>query len=119
MLTSLRLRDVGPAPSFNIEFADRLSIFTGDNGLGKSFILDIAWWALTGDWAGRSAWPRRGKGVRPQIEFGLIGKSGTAKTPTSSRFDFQQQDWPRKRGLPVMPGLVVYASLDPHLEKKG
>ena len=45
MLKKLRLRDVGPAPSFDIEFSDRLNIFTGDNGLGKSFILDIAWWA--------------------------------------------------------------------------
>ena len=25
----------------------------GDNGLGKSFLLDTAWWALTGTWAGR------------------------------------------------------------------
>ncbi len=46
MLKKLRLRDVGPALSFDIEFSDRLNIFTGDNGLGKSFILDIAWWAL-------------------------------------------------------------------------
>ena len=40
MLKSLRLTDVGPAPSFDIDFTDRLNIFTGDNGLGKSFILD-------------------------------------------------------------------------------
>ena len=36
MLRSLRLRDVGPAPSFDIEFSDRLNLLTGDNGLGKT-----------------------------------------------------------------------------------
>ena len=33
MLTSLKLRDIGPAPSLGIELADRLNLFTGDNGL--------------------------------------------------------------------------------------
>jgi DNA repair ATPase RecN len=55
MLKSLKLRDIGPAPRLDVELADRLNIFTGDNGLGKTFILDIAWWALTGDWAGLPA----------------------------------------------------------------
>jgi len=32
MLKSLRLQDVGPAPSFDIEFSERLNIFMGDNG---------------------------------------------------------------------------------------
>ena len=27
--------------------APRLNLITGDNGLGKSSLLDIAWWALT------------------------------------------------------------------------
>ena len=51
MLKSLKLRDIGPAPRLGVELADRLNLFTGDNGLGKTFILDLAWWALTGDWA--------------------------------------------------------------------
>jgi len=32
----------------HLKFAPRLNIFTGDNGLGKSFVLDLAWWALSG-----------------------------------------------------------------------
>lgn len=45
MLEYLRLENVGPAPS--MELAPRLNLLTGDNGLGKSFLLDCAWWALT------------------------------------------------------------------------
>lgn len=59
MLRSLRLRDVGPAPALDFEFAPRLNILTGDNGLGKSFILDTLWYALTWTWAGRPAYPRK------------------------------------------------------------
>jgi recombinational DNA repair ATPase RecF len=44
MLSSLRLQHVGPAASVDVEFSDRLNLFTGDNGLGKTFVLDIAWW---------------------------------------------------------------------------
>jgi hypothetical protein len=112
MLRNLRLRDVGPAPSFDIEFSDRLNIFTGDNGLGKSFILGIAWWALTGDWAGPPAWPRRENGVHPQLEFQLNSNTGVARAPTSSDFDFKHQDWPRKRERAILPALVVYARID-------
>jgi predicted ATPase len=39
MLQKLHLKQVGIAPEFNIEFAHRLNIFTGDNGLGKTFLL--------------------------------------------------------------------------------
>ena len=52
MLKRLKLKNVGPAPELEIEFARRVNLITGDNGLGKSFILDVAWWALTGTWAG-------------------------------------------------------------------
>ncbi|WP_218969708.1 hypothetical protein, partial [Candidatus Synechococcus spongiarum] len=30
--------------------APRLNLSIGDNGLGKSFLLDVAWWALTRKW---------------------------------------------------------------------
>jgi hypothetical protein len=46
MLEKLHLKNVGPAPELEMEFAPRLNIITGDNGLGKSFILDVAWGVL-------------------------------------------------------------------------
>ena len=33
-----------------MELAPRLNVITGDNGLGKSFLLDVIWWALTRKW---------------------------------------------------------------------
>ncbi len=50
MLESLHLKNVGPAPEMKMELAPRLNLITGDNGLGKSFLLDVAWWALTRKW---------------------------------------------------------------------
>jgi len=112
MLKSLRLQDVGPAPSFDIDFSEQLNIFTGDNGLGKSFILDVAWYALTGDWAGPPAWARRGDGARPQIVFHLVDKNRPSEEPSRSHFDFRRQEWLLKKLAPIASGLVIYARVD-------
>ena len=50
MLEYLHLKNVGPARELTMDLAPRLNVITGDNGLGKSFLLDIAWWALTRRW---------------------------------------------------------------------
>lgn len=50
MLRALRLCNVGPAPELELTLAPRLNLITGDNGLGKSFLLDVAWRALTRKW---------------------------------------------------------------------
>jgi AAA domain, putative AbiEii toxin, Type IV TA system len=47
MLERLHLKNVGPAPELEMEFAPRVNLITGDNGLGKSFLLEVGWWALT------------------------------------------------------------------------
>lgn len=57
MIKTLELNYVGPSDHLEIEFGDRLTVFTGDNGLGKSFVLDVAWWMLTKEWAGEMAMP--------------------------------------------------------------
>jgi recombinational DNA repair ATPase RecF len=41
MLKELHLKLVGPSPKLDVELSDRLNIFTGDNGLGKTFLLDM------------------------------------------------------------------------------
>ena len=61
MLRSLHIRDVGPAARFDLELGERLNVLTGDNGLGKSFLLEVAWWALTGTWTERPVLPRPGR----------------------------------------------------------
>jgi hypothetical protein len=57
MIRNLTLTDVGPARKLEFEFAPRLNILTGDNGLGKSFVLDVLWWLHTHTWAGEKAFP--------------------------------------------------------------
>lgn len=58
MLRSLKLVGVGPAPEMEMQFAPRLNVLTGDNGLGKSLFLETIWYVLTGNWAGMPAWPQ-------------------------------------------------------------
>jgi predicted ATPase len=73
MIRQLSLTDVGPARKLEFDFAPRLNILTGDNGLGKSFVLDILWWVLTTTWSGRKALPW----VPPET----IGFDEEAETP--------------------------------------
>ncbi len=92
MLKEMHLKRVGSAPQFDVEFADRLNIFTGDNGLGKTFVLDIAWCSLTGTWADNPVFPQLTEGT-PQISCSFNNqKNGETKT-FHSYFDFEQQQW--------------------------
>ncbi len=110
MLHHLKLQHVGPAPELEIDFAPRMNFLTGDNGLGKSFLLDIAWWVLTRTWARVPAAPQRVRGVEPSIQFWFDSKSkGNNFTST---FDRSTQAWTSKRGRPASPGLVIYAQSD-------
>lgn len=110
MLRNLTLSGVGPAADLNIDFAERLNIVTGDNGLGKSFILDIAWWALTRSWAGRPAIPVLKRGIQPKIGFRFDAK--TTYVADACPYDRRTQSWTRATGRPSNPGLVLYAQVD-------
>jgi recombinational DNA repair ATPase RecF len=109
MLRHLHLTNVGPAPAMTAELASRINLVTGDNGLGKSFLLDIAWWALTHTWPARIN-SRLGSGLmaRPRgpgeatIEFRFDG-TATA-TQYTSRFDRKAQAWTGPPGRPANPG---------------
>ncbi|MCW2279126.1 AAA family ATPase [Heliophilum fasciatum] len=109
MLRWLDLQDVGPAPQMRMDLAERINAIAGDNGLGKTFLLDIAWWALTRTWAGTPALPLGGKlGV---IEYQVHGKTGDA-TPVKSIYRPDRQDWPIKVMRPPIPGIVIYLRID-------
>lgn len=110
MLESLHLNSVGPAPEMKMELAERLNLITGDNGLGKSFLLDVAWWALTRTWARNPVIPNTPP-KKGQIEFAY-----TKKTPGSyqfvSAFDRAKEQWSVKQSRPPIPGLILYAQVD-------
>ena len=46
MIECPHLDNVGASPELTMELGPRLNLITGDNRLGKSFLLDVAWWAL-------------------------------------------------------------------------
>jgi hypothetical protein len=113
-LRVLSLRDVGPAKVLEFNPAERLSVITGDNGLGKTFLLECAWWSLTGTWAERPALPNMHNGGRsPSITFAIAGAEGReAAQKRTILYDWDRHLWPEPKGRPTLPGLVVYARVD-------
>ncbi|MBY0505194.1 MAG: AAA family ATPase [Bryobacteraceae bacterium] len=112
MLQKLSLEGVGPARRLEIEFGNRLSLITGDNGVGKSFLLDVAWWALTRTWpsSGRQSIPRE-DARKATIETTVKGQSSKS-TVRKISYDFSKQTWVQPQARPQMPGLVIYAQVD-------
>lgn len=118
MIKHLKMTNVGPAPKMELEFGKRLNVITGDNGLGKSFLLDIAWWAMTRKWpaelnpkltSGKVALPTDKK-HEAEIDFSF---SAVSKTKGFiSTFEPRGQSWTVQKGRPANPGLVFYAMAD-------
>ncbi|HLX64771.1 MAG TPA: AAA family ATPase [Planctomycetota bacterium] len=110
MLKSLKLKGVGPVPNLEANFGERLNVLTGDNGLGKSFLLDVIFWTQTGSWPNdRVALPySKTKVEDPEIEYGRFG----AQQPyfNEFHFDYASQSWPEKE--PLNHDLVFYVAVD-------
>lgn len=116
MISEIKLHHIGPVPGLGAEFGERLNVITGDNGLGKTFLLDACWYALTRTWAGgekHAFYPSADspKSNAPAIDYSVIGKTGR---PAENRaeFQFKSQTWKPKGARPPMPGLVIYARID-------
>lgn len=118
MLKSLHLVNVGPAREMRLDFGSRLNLITGDNGLGKSFILDAAWWALTRKWprevnpllvSGYRAAPRD---VKRQATITFEVEAKTHPVAYTSEYVPRDEAWTGKPGRPHNPGLVIYAHSD-------
>lgn len=70
MLKALYLKHVGPAAKMEMApIASRINLITGDNGLGKSFLLDVAWFGLTGSWPEHPAVPDLAHADEARIDF--------------------------------------------------
>jgi len=117
VLNYLKLENVGPSPKMEIDFSPRMNFLTGDNGLGKTFLLDIAWWGLDPDVGAAAGGPSLKARKTPK---------GTARGTTSIGFGYEQasggvfqyesifnradQLWSVKRGRPAIAGAVIYAA---------
>jgi hypothetical protein len=115
-LQQLQLRNVGPVERLDFSPAERLSIITGDNGLGKTFLLECAWWSLTGHWAeGRPALPSQiERRTAPSISFSIKGNSDDtgASKKIVVPYDWDAKTWDAPERRPTIPGLIVYARVD-------
>lgn len=111
-LTYLSTRGIGPADVFELAPAKRLTLITGDNGLGKSFLLDTAWWALTGNWANKPIYPRRdSKKNVSLIKFEIQGEETKAQS-TTAKYDWRSLSWHLPLKRPTIAGLTIYARVD-------
>lgn len=111
MLEQLNFENMGLAPRLRFEFGTRLNIITGDNGVGKTFLLDGAWFALTRTWAEDRAIIPPPKSGEASISYHVYGKGGP-NAPVACAFERKEQRWKLPQRRPPMPGLIVYARVD-------
>ncbi|TCO82983.1 putative AbiEii toxin of type IV toxin-antitoxin system [Plasticicumulans lactativorans] len=109
MLESIHLKNVGPAPEMKMDLAPRLNLITGDNGLGKSFLLDVAWWALTRTWAREMVIPK--PGAKAEILYSYTKKTAGAYA-FKSTYEPDKMRWTVKASRPPIPGVILYAQVD-------
>jgi hypothetical protein len=108
VLEYLDLTDVGPAREMGYFPKERLNVLTGDNSLGKTFLLDCAWWALTGNWPTYEAEPRRAAEVRrAEIGYALRTHSGRVAA-AEAPYNRLDENW--QRPLEQAEGIGIYAS---------
>ncbi len=117
MIEKISFKNVGPSPELETEFSERLNLITGDNGLGKSFLLDTVWWAMTRHWPAQvNSQIIGGRMARPvssgeaSITHRVRGKKGSAEN--RSIYWRPAERWAIKAGRPVKPGLVLYMMSD-------
>tara|TARA_R110002051_G_scaffold114257_4_gene186909 strand:+ start:4188 stop:5762 length:1575 start_codon:yes stop_codon:yes gene_type:complete len=111
-ITSLNLVNAGPAREMRLDFGSRLSVVTGDNGLGKSFLLDFTWWAATGGWADREALPQQGDDKLPsKVEYTLSTSTGRLST-FAATFDRKRSSWDRSGDSMTVEALAVFSRAD-------
>lgn len=118
MLKSVRLNNVGPSSEMNLEFASRLNLITGDNGLGKSFLLDVSWWALTRRWPQEvnrdltSGYTARPTKIKEPALISFEVESKKTSVSYTSTYSAKDEAWVGRAGRPWNPGLVIYALAD-------
>ena len=120
MLISFKNVNVGPMADRELKFAPHLNVFTGDNSLGKSFLLDMLWFGLTRQWPHDlnpkvdGGFPARPREIRDPAKLTFDFKTMTGRHPDPLEFSFRRGwgVWKTGKGRKAQPGLVVYAMSD-------
>lgn len=99
MLKHIHARALGPAQELSWDLGQRLSLVVGDNGLGKTLLLDLIWWAITGQFASEPLRGDRSKG-EPSIQWTLAGETDWVETVRTYQAVLRQgspaSEWVRK-----------------------
>ena len=120
MLLKLKMHHLGPADEFVLEFGKRLNLITGDNGLGKSFLLDNIWRTITGKWPAEIN-KRLPTGLMARPQQNVDADAGIVLTVSTETQDhemysiFRQnaQTWIEKKSeRDKITSIVVYALVD-------
>ena len=108
MLDFLSFQDVGPAATLGpISLAPGLNFITGDNGLGKSFVLDAAWWVLSGTQVASRPVTPAASATEPRVDYGLSGAdTGVA------HWAFRHGAWNQSCPKPASRAVVIHAHAD-------
>jgi hypothetical protein len=112
-LKYIELSYVGPAAdALRYEPASRMNIVTGDNGLGKTFIFDSIWWAISYNWIDAIALPNNNANkLSPKIECGF-NLTNNQILKEIFRYDWSLQQWNPQLSSKYMPAMVIYAKHD-------
>jgi len=111
ILSYLELHGVGPAEKLTFEPGKRINLLTGDNGLGKTFLLDTSWWALTGHWIDYPADPTNRNSKQANITYKVSGEYTESKLITVN-YDRASLAWQGNSDNQALPSLLVYAKAD-------
>ncbi|MDR1922819.1 MAG: ATP-binding protein [Planctomycetaceae bacterium] len=110
ILSFLSLTNIGPVTYIEMSPNRRLNIITGDNGLGKTFLLDAMWRAMTGMWAENPAYPRNTE-KKSEITYCLAnGKNNPS--PNNIIYDVHNGVWQRNKKSSAVSGIMIYARVD-------
>ena len=110
ILNYLEVDSTGPVRPLVFQPSKRLNLITGDNGLGKTFLLDLSWWALTGDWVERPATPSDASPSNPPyIKFAVGAADSRA---VRAHYEAATGTWSVRSQKRDLSGLAVYAMLD-------
>ena len=109
-LNYLEVDSVGPVRPLIFQPSKRLNLITGDNGLGKTFLLDLSWWALTGDWVARPATPSDTYPSNPPYIRFAVG--ATDSRAIRAHYGAGTGSWSVGSARRDLSGLAVYAMLD-------
>lgn len=121
MIVKFNRKNVGPMEDKELSFGSHINVFTGDNSLGKSFLLDLLWFGLTRVWPadlnrrlsqGLPARPRNILLETSKLEyvFRAPGKKPTKRL--SFTYDKDRMNWKAGQGNKHKAGLVIYAMAD-------